>query len=222
MENSLKEHIVQTYRKRADNYDITANLYYLFGYREWAYRKLAVQALNLKPGDTVLDLACGTGINFPLYQQYIGPEGRIVGVDLTDAMLEQAWKRVASYGWENVTLIQCDASTFKNPSPVDAVISTYALSIFPDFVQALNNSVEILLPHGHLALLELQIPSFWPTWLAPIAVALMKPFALTDAWVEQRPWETIRRTVRKLLTDVEVNERYFGLTYVISGEKSLS
>jgi demethylmenaquinone methyltransferase/2-methoxy-6-polyprenyl-1,4-benzoquinol methylase len=222
MKKSLKEHIIQTYRKRAANYDITANLYYLFGYCEWTYRKLAVQALNLKPGDTVLDLACGTGLNFPLYQQYIGPEGRIIGVDLTDAMLEQARKRVASYGWENATLIQHDASTYKNPSPVNAVVSTYALSIFPDLVQALFNSVEILLPHGHLALLELQIPSFWPSWLATIAVGLMKPFALTDTWVEQRPWETIRRTVRKLLADVEVNERYFGLTYIISGEKSFS
>ena len=111
MDNLWKEHIIQTYRKRAANYDFTANLYYLFGYREWAYRKIAVKALKLQPGDVVLELACGTGINFPLYQQYIGPEGRIIGVDITDAMLEQAQKRIDNNGWKNVVLFQQDAST---------------------------------------------------------------------------------------------------------------
>jgi SAM-dependent methyltransferase len=124
MKNSQNEYIIQTYRKRAANYDYTANLYYLFGYREWAYRKLAVEALKLKPGATVLELACGTGINFPIYQQYIGSEGRIIGVDITDAMLEKAQERVAHNGWENVTLIQGDATTYKNSSLVDAVISS--------------------------------------------------------------------------------------------------
>lgn len=222
MENPPKEHIIRTYRKRAANYDVTANLYYLFGYREWAYRKMAVDALNLKPGDTVLELACGTGLNFPLYQQHIGHEGRIIGIDITDAMLEQAHKRVASYGWENVTLIQHDAATYKNPSPVNAVISTYALSLFPGPKQVLKNGIEALLPNGRLVLLELQIPSFWPVWLATLAVALMKPFAITDAWAERRPWETIRQTMKEFLTDVDVKERYFGLTYMISGEKSLA
>jgi len=220
MENSIREHILRTYRKRAANYDFTANLYYTFGYREWAYRKMAVKALNLKAGDTVLDLACGTGINFPLYQQYIGPEGRIIGVDITDAMLEQAQKKVASYGWSNVTLIQHDAATYKNPTLINAAISTYALSIFPAPEQVLKNTIETLLPNGRLVLLELQIPPAWPTWLANIAVALMKPFGLTDEWVEQRPWETIQRTMRLLLSDVGVDERYLGLTYIISGRKS--
>lgn len=219
MENSRKEHIIQTYRKRAANYDFTANLYYLFGYREWAYRNMAVEALDLKPGDTVLELACGTGINFPLYQRRIGPEGSIIGVDITDAMLEQAQKRVADRGWENVTLIQHDATTYKNPTPVNAAISTYALSLFPGPEQVLENIVAALLPPGRLGLLELQIPSSWPGWLANIAVALMKPFAVTEEWVDRRPWETIQRTMKKLLTDVDVVDRYLGLTYIISGEK---
>ena len=222
METSQKEHIIRIYRKRAANYDFTANLYYLFGYREWAYRQLAVEALQLKPGDTVLELACGTGINFPLYQKYIGPEGRIIGVDITDAMLERAQKRVATNGWKNVSLIQHDAATYRNPSPVNAVISTYALSIFPGLDQVLNNLSDSLLPGGRLALLELQIPSIWPTWLAAIAVDLMRPFALTDEWVNTRPWEIIQESINQLFMDVEVVERYFGLTYIISGEKSLS
>jgi len=221
MENSLKEYIIQTYRKRAANYDITANLYYLLGYREWAYRRMAVKALNLQPGNTVLELACGTGINFHLFQKYIGASGQIIGVDLTDAMLEQAQKRVASHGWENVTLTQQDASTFQFPFHVDAVFSSYALSIFPNTVQTLVNIASFLAPSGHLVLLELQIPKAWPSWISSTAVALMKPFAITDEWVEHRPWETIRKTINELFENVELTERFFGLTYIISGEKSV-
>ena len=222
MENPQKEHVIRTYRKRAANYDFTANLYYLFGYCEWAYRKMAVKALKLQPGDIVLELACGTGINFPLYQQYIGPEGRIIGVDITDAMLEQAQKRIDNNGWKNVVLFQQDAATYRPPLPVNAVISTYALSLFPDLDQVLKNISDNLLPKGHLTLLELQIPSFWPAWLANTAVALMKPFAVTDEWVNKRPWEIIQRTMNQFFKEVKVRERYFGLTYIISGEKPTS
>src|SRR3989338_11398117 len=83
-----KQKIVQIYRKRAGNYNLTANLYYLFGYREYAYRKKAVEALNLSEGDSVIDLCCGTGLNFSFLQEKIGLEGKIIGVDLTDEMLE--------------------------------------------------------------------------------------------------------------------------------------
>ena len=222
MDNPWKEHIIQTYRKRAANYDITANLYYLFGYREWTYRKMAVKALKLRQGDTVLELACGTGINFPLYQKHIGSQGIIIGVDITDAMLEQAQKRVTNQGWKNVVLFRHDAAIYRPPLPVNAVISTFAISLFPDLDQVLKNISDSLLPKGHLSLLELQIPSFWPAWLANTAVALMKPFAVTDEWVNKRPWEIIQRTMRKSFNDVKINERYFGLTYIISGEKPIS
>lgn len=222
MNNSLQEFIIQTYRKRAANYDFTANLYYLFGYREWAYRRMAVKALKLQPGDTVLELACGTGINFPLFQHYIGSEGKIIGVDLTDAMLEQAKKRVANQGWKNVTLLHHDASTYQIPSNVNAVFSSYALSIFPDTQQVLMNIANSLAPSGRLTLIELQIPKFWPSWIASAAVVLMKPFAVTQEWVALRPWETISSTINEEFDNVEVSEHFFGLTYIISGEKSIS
>jgi len=220
MNNSLQDYIIQTYRKRAANYDFTANLYYLFGYREWAYRRLAVKALKLLPGDTVLELACGTGINFPLFQRYIGPTGRIIGVDITDAMLEQANKRVANQGWKNIALIQHDASTYQIPSNVNAVFSSYALSIFPDTKRVLTNIANSLAPGGRLTLIELQIPKFWHPWLASAAVTLMKPFAVTEDWVAHRPWEMIRSTISGKFGNVEVIERFFGVTYIISGEKA--
>ncbi len=69
--------IINLYRLRAGRYDFTANLYYLIGYRELAYRKRAVDALGLLPGDTVVEIACGTGLNFPLLECAVGPSGQI-------------------------------------------------------------------------------------------------------------------------------------------------
>lgn len=220
MENSSKEKIIKTYRKRASNYDITANLYYLLGYREWAYRKKAVRALNLNPGDTILDLACGTGLNFPLYQKAVGPNGIIIGIDITDAMLVQAQDRINEFGWKNVSLIQHDATTYHNTSSVDAVISTFALSLFPNPEHVLKNIFETLKPRGRFVLLDLQIPQTWPSLLKTAAITLMKPFAITQEWVDQKPWMTIQRTVNRLFSYVKVEQYYFGLTYLISGEKS--
>src|SRR6516164_8656938 len=78
-----RDHLIQTYRKKAKHYDITSRFYPAPGYPQRAQRLRAVQALGLRPGDCVVDIACGTGLNFPLIQDVIGPDGRIVGVDLT-------------------------------------------------------------------------------------------------------------------------------------------
>src|SRR3954468_21736272 len=112
--DSTREHLIETYRKSARHYDLTSRLYY----PQRAYRRRAVQALRLRPGDSVVEIACGTGFNFPLIEQAIGPAGRIVGVDLTDAMLAQAQRRVESSGWGNVTLVHADAAEFEFPAGV--------------------------------------------------------------------------------------------------------
>jgi ubiquinone/menaquinone biosynthesis C-methylase UbiE len=71
--------MISIYRKRAKRYDWTNLLLYLIGFRHWAYRKHAVEALGLQKGDTVVDLGCGTGLNFSLLQEQIGPQGKIIG-----------------------------------------------------------------------------------------------------------------------------------------------
>ena len=91
-----------------------------------------MRALGLRAGDSVIDIACGTGLNFPLIEEAIGPEGRIVGVDLTDAMLAQAQDRIKANGWRNISLVQADAADFGFPAGVDAILSTYALTQVPD------------------------------------------------------------------------------------------
>src|SRR5215471_11154819 len=100
-----QEHLIETYRKKAKHYDITSRFYPVPGYPQRAQRRGAVQALGLRPGDSVIDIACGTGLNFPLIEEVIGVAGRIVGVDLTDAMLARAQQRIETNRWSNASLV---------------------------------------------------------------------------------------------------------------------
>lgn len=73
------------YEKLAPVYELT------LGERLYARaRRRAVELLRLAPGATVVDIACGTGLNFPLIEERIGPAGALIGVDLTAAMLRRA------------------------------------------------------------------------------------------------------------------------------------
>jgi ubiquinone/menaquinone biosynthesis C-methylase UbiE len=219
MKNALNQQIIDIYRKRARRYDFTANLYYLLGYREWAYRQKAIDELNLKPGDTVVEIACGTGLNFSHYQKALGSQGKIIGVDLTDAMLAQAQRRIKEHGWKNVELVQADARDYRFSEGVNAIISTYALSLIPESRGVIEKGVEALAPGGRFSILEMQMPDNWPTWFVNAGIWLMSPFAISDEWLERRPWESIQQTMREQLTNLSITEMYFGLTYVIAGLK---
>ena len=137
-----REHLIETYRKKAKHYDITSRLYPVPGYPERAQRLRAVQALGLRPGDSVVDVACGTGLNFALIEEVIGPDGRIVGVDLTDAMLARAQDRIETNGWSNISLVQADAADFHFPTAVDAILSTYALTQVPECAEVIAHGAE--------------------------------------------------------------------------------
>src|SRR5579862_2325332 len=153
-----RERLIETYRKKAKHYDITSRLYPVPGYPQQAQRRRAVRALGLLRGDSVVDIACGTGQNFSLLQHAIGPEGRIVGVDLTDAMLEQAQHRIDTNGWSNISLVQADAVEFDFPAEVDAILSTYALSHVPECGDVIAHGAAALSGGGRWVVLDLKVP----------------------------------------------------------------
>ena len=67
------------YRRRAPHYDWLVGLFRLAGARVSTYRRLAVEALSVSAGNTVVDLGCGTGGNFPWLERAVTASGRIVG-----------------------------------------------------------------------------------------------------------------------------------------------
>ena len=128
-----KDELARLYRKRARHYDISANLYYFLGVREFAYRKKAVRALGLKRGDMVVEIGCGTGLNFGLLREAVGSEGRIVGVDFTGEMLAEAAERIAENRWSNIELVQSDAAMYQFPERLDGILSTFAITLMPEY-----------------------------------------------------------------------------------------
>lgn len=96
-----------------------------------AWRERAVDSLDLSGGETVVDMGCGTGANFPHLQRAVGPEGRVVGVDLVPEMLTEAERRTEATGWENVHVVRGDA-TRPPIDAADAILSTFVVGMFPD------------------------------------------------------------------------------------------
>jgi demethylmenaquinone methyltransferase/2-methoxy-6-polyprenyl-1,4-benzoquinol methylase len=204
-----RDHLIATYRKKARHYDVTSRLYPLPGYPQRSQRRRTVEALGLRAGDTVVDVACGTGLNFSLLEEAIGPEGRIVGVDLTDAMLVQAEERIEAAGWRNVSLVQADAAAFEFPAEVDAILSTYALTQVPGAEEVVAHGAAALVSGGRLAILDLKLPDHAPRRLAQIGISA--------EWIERRPWETIRDAVERELVEASWSELCFGTAFLASG-----
>jgi demethylmenaquinone methyltransferase/2-methoxy-6-polyprenyl-1,4-benzoquinol methylase len=214
-----RERLIETYRKKAKHYDLTSRLYPAPGYPQRAQRRRAVEALGLRPGDGVVDIACGTGLNFPLIEEAIGPDGRIVGVDLTDAMLAQAQDRIRTNGWSNVSLVQADAAEFDFPTGVDAILCTYALSQVPECAEVIADGAAALSRGGRWVVLDLKVPANTPRWLAQLATAIVRPFASIDEWIMRRPWEAIRAAMQEELADLSWTELSFGTAFLAAGSR---
>ena len=133
-------------------------------------RRAARLALDLRPGDRVLDLACGTGLNFPHLRELVGEQGQVVGVDLTPAMLNIARKMIVTKGWKNVEVREADAANLPfSDSYFDKAIVSFALNIIPEYVRAIEEVQRVLIPGGRFVALEMQagIHSL-PAWLQPL------------------------------------------------------
>ena len=215
--DSTRERLIETYRRKARHYDVTCRLYPVPGYPQRPQRLRAVQALGLRAGDTVIDMACGTGLNFPLLQKAVGPGGQIVGVDLTDAMLARAQDRVEANGWSNVSLVQADAAGFDFPAEVDAILSTYALTQVPECAEVIAHGTAALSAGGRWAVLDLKVPAGLPAWLAQLGTATARPFASIDEWIMRRPWEAIRAAMQEELADLCWTELCFGTAFLAAG-----
>jgi demethylmenaquinone methyltransferase/2-methoxy-6-polyprenyl-1,4-benzoquinol methylase len=213
------ERLVETYRRKARHYNATSRLYPVPGYPQQRFRNRAIRALGLRPGDTVVDVACGTGQNFPLLERLIGPEGRIVGIDLTDAMLAQAHRRVETNGWRNVRLVQGDAAAFEFPRDASAILSTYALSQVPECGEVIVNGAAALRAGGRWVVLDLKAPEIAPRWLMQLGRAAARPFASIDEWIERRPWQAIRAAMEEELEDLSWDELLFGTAFLAAGSR---
>jgi demethylmenaquinone methyltransferase/2-methoxy-6-polyprenyl-1,4-benzoquinol methylase len=216
-----QDHVVQSYRKRSARYDDTVNVFNLFrsfGFDIPTWWVQAVEALGLKTGDQVVDIGCGTGLNFPILQEAIGPDGHIIGVDLSDAMLEKAQQQVHGNSWQNVELVCADAARYEFPPNVDGILSTFALTLVPQCRRAVENGCRALRPGGRFSVLDMAWPDGWSFHWRHM-VFFLRSYGVTRGTLERRAWESVWKTMDENLTNVTLIRFWFDFMYLASGKR---
>ena len=137
--------VARVYEKLANVYDV------IFGPTLHPGRLVAIERMAIKPGDRVLEVGVGTGINTSLY-----PTGcHVTGVDLSSSMLEKARERVAREGLKNVRLMEMDAAnmTFADED-FDIVYAPYLVSVVPDPVRVAQEMRRVCRKGGRIVILN--------------------------------------------------------------------
>ena len=189
---------VDRYRRMASHYDRwSGEAVYRVG------RRLAMPELRLTRGALVVDVGCGTGLNFALLQDRIGPTGRLVGLDASSAMLDRARQRCDRAGWSNVELVEADANRVTagallgaDHPGADAVLASYALSLMPDWPLAWTRMLGLVRPGGRVAVIDMARPTGAAAVFAPLVRAAC---ALGGANIDAHPWTALERDCEQVV-----------------------
>lgn len=140
------EQVAEHARRVERVYSALARVYDAFF--DWALgpgRHVAVSRLELPDGARVLEVGVGTGLSLPLYS----PRWRVTGIDISDAMLDQARARLADLGRDNVDLRRMDARELAFPDGnFDAVVAPYVMSVVPDPDRVMAEMARVCRPGG--------------------------------------------------------------------------
>jgi phosphatidylethanolamine/phosphatidyl-N-methylethanolamine N-methyltransferase len=160
--------VARVYENLAWVYDLT------FGPALHPGRVDAIRRMAIKPGDRVLEVGVGTGINAALYPA----ECAVTGIDFSSSMLEKAHDRIARKGVRNVRLLQMDAQNMKfADDSFDIVYAPYVISVVPDPVAVTREMYRVCRPGGKIIILnhfrsKSRLGSWLETIIAPFTLYL--------------------------------------------------
>ena len=118
----------------------------------------AVEQLQLRTGQHVLEVGCGKGPVLDKLSSAAGDSGRVVALDLSERMLSTARSRVAELGLNNVELHHMDLFRYAPTERFDAALFAFSLTSFGDPVGALRHAWDLLHPGGTLVVMDGQLP----------------------------------------------------------------
>jgi ubiquinone/menaquinone biosynthesis C-methylase UbiE len=199
------ERALEMYRTAASGYDRSVS--------RWAdrYRRRAIDRLWLTSGDAVLDVACGTGANFPLLSERVGVTGRVVGVDLSPDMLAIAGARIQGLQRRNVTLIEAAVEDADLPGEFDAAL----FSLTHDVLQS-KAAVDNVFAHLRRGARVAAFGGKWAArWNLPVNLyvrRVARKYVTTFEGFEA-PW----RNLAEHLDSLTVDQLALGGAYIASG-----
>ncbi len=196
---------LETYRRSAATYDRHLAARYA------DKRRRAVQLLRLRPADVILDAGCGTGLSFPLVEEAVGAQGRIIGIDQSAEMLAEAQKKIDVHGWQNITLVQSPLEDARIPSQADAVLFFLVHDILRA-PRAMENLFHHVKPGGRA------VAAGWkwaPWWALPANLRVWRIIRHSQTTLKGlgRPWSLLE----PFLADPQVEEASFGAFYFARG-----
>jgi len=137
--------------------------------------------LELPPNGVLVELGAGTGRNLEPLTPRLGSLAAVHLVDLCPSLLAVARRRIIEGGWGNVAIVEADATTWRPPQPVDAVLCAYSLSMMPDWRAVVANARAMLKPGGILAVVDFTVID-----AATSALANVPPQPAVLRWIWRR------------------------------------
>lgn len=220
--------VVQKYNAASKHYDRLMDVVFGKVLGAEQHRERIVELLGDVRGGTVVDVGCGTGRNFSLLANSVGEHGRVIGIDYSDGMLDEARRRVEQHGWRNVELMRGDAVTLDGlHEPVDAIVSAWCYGTVYDLEGALNRAVDVLRPGGRLAIMTFTraCPERGPLrWLYPfyrfaVRCAGADPSRDFDNAALEAKWKHGREVLRARVGDLHEEPYLQGAGLILAARK---
>jgi ubiquinone/menaquinone biosynthesis C-methylase UbiE len=183
----------------------------------WAkgVRRRAVAALRLSPGERVLDIACGTGLNLLALSRAVGPEGRVVGVDISPDMLEVARRRVERASCQNVSLVNAAIEGAELPEAADAALFSFAHDVIHS-PQVVDDALAHVRPDGRVVACG-AMQKWFPSRLGWWVPTLFSRRYTGGREPMERPWAVLASRLEG--GEVRRLAAYLGTMYIFTARK---
>lgn len=177
-------------------------------------RSRAVKKMGLKRGDKALEVACGSGRNFPYLIKAVGKEGSILGFDYSQEMLDAAKQLYQRNNWSNIKLVQGNAAQLEiTEKNFDGVVSVLGISAIPEWEKALDRCHDVLRFGGKLVVCDARLFTGFLKIFNPLIRLIYSKFAAWD------PSKNIPEKMKEIFGNVEVENLNLGTFFIVVSVK---